>query len=126
MNFKPPQRRRHNESIIPMINVVFLLLIFFLMTAQITTPKPFEVNLPISEQKKEALAKTVLYLSKNSELGFDGEIGPQVLDKFIEKATKKDPIKLHADGAVVSIEVARILKRLQQAGFLSVEIVIGG
>lgn len=46
MDFAPPKRRPRAESIVPMINVVFLLLIFFLMTAQIAPPDPFEVAPP--------------------------------------------------------------------------------
>lgn len=38
MQFDLPQRRSRPESVVPMINIVFLLLIFFLMTAQIAPP----------------------------------------------------------------------------------------
>jgi len=40
MEFARPRHRRPLEPIVPMINVVFLLLIFFLMSAQIRTPRP--------------------------------------------------------------------------------------
>ena len=50
MQFPDPPRRKPPESIVPMINVVFLLLIFFLMTAQIAPPDPFEINPPDSAQ----------------------------------------------------------------------------
>ncbi|MEM1152412.1 MAG: biopolymer transporter ExbD, partial [Pseudomonadota bacterium] len=35
MRLRAPDRKRRAENYVPMINVVFLLLIFFLMTAQI-------------------------------------------------------------------------------------------
>ena len=40
MQIDMPKRRPRGESIIPMINVVFLLLIFFLLTAQIAPADP--------------------------------------------------------------------------------------
>ena len=47
MEFAPASRpHTPRESVVPMINVVFLLLIFFLMTAQITAPTPVEVTPP--------------------------------------------------------------------------------
>ena len=33
MDFSPPKPRRESEPALPMINVVFLLLVFFLMSA---------------------------------------------------------------------------------------------
>jgi periplasmic protein TonB len=41
MDFGSPPRRPRAESVVPMINVVFLLLVFFLMTATIAPPDPF-------------------------------------------------------------------------------------
>ncbi|NHX27772.1 biopolymer transporter ExbD, partial [Escherichia coli] len=46
MQFPQHPRRDRGENIVPMINVVFLLLIFFLMTAQIGPPAPIDVTPP--------------------------------------------------------------------------------
>ena len=126
MNFLPPKKRQSSESIIPMINVVFLLLIFFLMTAEITPPEPFEVNLPVAEQEKEPVGEFVLYLSKEALLGFEEATGPEALAALNAKVDKELPIKLYADGESTAVDVAKILKRLTELGFSNVEVMVGG
>ena len=47
MDFAPRRPARPaRENIVPMINVVFLLLVFFVMTAQIAPPDPFDIAPP--------------------------------------------------------------------------------
>ena len=62
MRFAPPgaRPRRPRESAVPMINIVFLLLIFFLMTATIAPPAPFAVTPPAAERAGETGAGPVL------------------------------------------------------------------
>ena len=50
MDFSAPRRApNRSENIIPMINVVFLLLMFFMLSAQVAPPDPFDVEVPVSE-----------------------------------------------------------------------------
>ena len=49
MDLGPPPRRATAEPVVAMINVVFLLLCFFMMTATLVRPSPFEVAPPVSE-----------------------------------------------------------------------------
>jgi len=126
MNFQPPQKRQTPESIIPMINVVFLLLIFFLMTAEIAPPEPFEVNLPTAELDQEPKSETVLYVSAEAVLGFEDIVGPEAMDRLTAQADKQPLLKLQADGTVAAVEIAKILKTLTENGFSNVEVLVGG
>ena len=48
MHFEPPVRKRRKPSLTPLIDVVFLLLIFFLLTLKIIEPEgEFNINMPI-------------------------------------------------------------------------------
>lgn len=64
------KRRERSESIVPMINVAFLLLIFFLMVAVIVPPDPIRVNLPQVETQftSEADEAVVLFVSSDGKL----------------------------------------------------------
>ena len=126
MNFKPPCRRQSQESIIPMINVVFLLLIFFLMTAEITTPDPFELTIPSSSQEDEPEGEAILYISKQALLGYEGTTGPEAFEALLAGADKTIPLKLRADAELAAVEVAKILNRLTKAGFIKVDILVSG
>ncbi len=61
MEFPEPPRRPRAESILPMINVVFLLLIFFLMTSRLAQPDPVEVAPPEAAAGQDAAAGPVLF-----------------------------------------------------------------
>ena len=79
MRLPEAPRRPARESIIPMINVVFLLLIFFLMTAEIAPPQPFAVTPPRASTAAPAARGVTLYISAGGQVGFRDRTGPAAL-----------------------------------------------
>ena len=75
MDFSAPPRRPRTESIVPMINVVFLLLIFFLMTSNLATPEPFEVTPPSATSGTAPEIEYTLYVDKSGQTSFEGNEG---------------------------------------------------
>lgn len=116
MQFARTRTRKANESTIPMINVVFLLLIFFLMTAQITPPEPFEVTPPEASVEAPATGQLVLHVSAEGEMAFGDAHGEEdvlaALDDFVEV----DELMLRADRGVPADLIASLLPKLAQAG----------
>ncbi|MEP5168942.1 MAG: biopolymer transporter ExbD [Shimia thalassica] len=116
MQFARTRTRKANESTIPMINVVFLLLIFFLMTAQITPPEPFEVTPPEASVDAPATGQLVLHVSSEGEMAFGDAHGEKdvlaALDDFVEE----DELMLRADRGVPADLIASLLPKLAQAG----------
>ncbi|MEY8838250.1 ExbD/TolR family protein, partial [Cribrihabitans sp. XS_ASV171] len=80
MDLSEPPKRPRGESIVPMINVVFLLLIFFLMTSQLAQPDPFDVTPPEAQSEAEAEAEPVLFVDDTGRLSFAGSEGRQALE----------------------------------------------
>ena len=80
MQFSKPRARPKADSIVPMINVVFLLLIFFMMTARITQPAPFDVTPPKAQSEQEPQDAATLYVAADGQLGLDGQSGDTVWD----------------------------------------------
>ena len=115
-------RKSRPESIVPMINVVFLLLIFFLMTAQIAPPEPFDVALPAAETDAPSDGATVLYLSATGDLAYRDHIGPEAVARVANDA-EDTPVELRADASVEGTAVARLLRDLAQAGVREVTLV---
>ncbi|MEM8538699.1 MAG: biopolymer transporter ExbD [Pseudomonadota bacterium] len=124
MDFSPPPRRPKGESIVPMINVVFLLLIFFLMTSQIVTPDPFDISVPTATREDEATADPVLYISATNTLHFDGVEGPDALARIKAVAEADAILQIKADAALEASALAATLTQLTTAGFSNVEIVV--
>ena len=125
MNFAPPPRRPRAESIVPMINVVFLLLIFFLMTAQIAPPDPFEVTAPTGDVENPGDGKLILYVSASGQTGFRSLTGEPAIVALIEE-TGEGPVFLRADAGLPAAELTRLLARLHHAGIIHIELLVEG
>ena len=126
LDFAPPVRRPRGESIVPMINVVFLLLVFFLMTSRLAPPEPFEVVPPIAEDSGEGETAPVLYLSSEGEIGFRDFRGEAAVAAFAAAAEGGMTPWLRADAGVEAKAVARLMHELSSAGLTDVALVVAG
>ena len=70
ITFTGRRRRPHREPIVPLINVVFLLLIFFMLVGSVRPSEPLAVELPRAAAGKEpGRDGRVLYLGADGALG---------------------------------------------------------
>ncbi|WP_304619446.1 biopolymer transporter ExbD [Paracoccus sediminilitoris] len=118
-----PRRRPRGESIIPMINVVFLLLIFFLLTAQISPSTPFPVTPPDSRSDLRTQAQDVLYVSATGELAWNESRGEDVWP-LIAARTDTRPVQIRADAATPAVSLAAHLKQLRQVTDAGAQLVV--
>lgn len=136
MDFRDPPRQKPQENLLPMINVVFLLLIFFLISARLTPSEPFEVTPPQSQAEEEAQGDFTLYLSATAEIGFRDAVGDAA---FAEVTVAKDAfclasdctqnvpvLTLRADSQLEARELAKLMPRLSALGFGKIELVTTG
>lgn len=124
MDFGPAPKRPRGESFVPMINVVFLLLVFFLMTAQIAPPEPFEVTRPKSARGVEPDAEPVLYVGKHDTLWFRDTTGEDAYGALAPFAADGAALQLRIDATLDGDTLARVMRRLAALGFASVEVVV--
>ena len=122
MTFEEEPRRAPAEPFVPMINVVFLLLIFFLMTAQIAPPPPFETKPPVAAEGTGPSGEAVLHLSAEGAFGFAEALGEDAVAEALAIAGD-GPLRLRADGAMEGAALAAALKRLSAAGVERIELV---
>ncbi|WP_212524241.1 biopolymer transporter ExbD [Actibacterium sp. MT2.3-13A] len=121
MDFRPARpRRRPAEAIVPMINVVFLLLIFFLMTARIAPPAPFEITPPLASGGEPATEKVSLFLSADASPSYGGASGAAAWQALAERPDDAAPLLIRADAELPAATLAQVLKRLAGLGIASV------
>lgn len=124
-SFSQPARRPQRESIVPMINVVFLLLVFFMMTSHIVPPEPFDVTPPKTESGEPGETTAILYLSAEGLIGFEDLRGPAAVAGFAARANAEDKTpQLRADANATAPSVARLLRELAAAGLSDVALVV--
>ena len=109
MKFDLPASRQSGENIVPMINVVFLLLIFFLMTAQIVPPAPMDVTPPLSQSDEPTEAVQSLYIDVSGNVAFDDLTGEQAIAEVIARS---GAISIIADQSLDAVDLITLLKRI--------------
>lgn len=128
MRIDMPPRKPKAEAIVPMINVVFLLLVFFLMTAQIAPPEPFQVLLPAAEQDTAVEGQVALYVNAEGLVGYQDLRGEAAITAAIAAlaegdADTPDPLLLRADAGVEAVSIAKLMTELSKAGARDVTLV---
>jgi len=121
-----PRRRRPRESVVPMINVVFLLLIFFLMSAELAPPDPLEVTPPTATGEPAPTgAGGPLFMDRDGRLAFGDLRDAEAVAAFAAEAAGRaegDPPRLRADGAAEAASVAAVLADLGRRGITRVAV----
>lgn len=122
MRFASPRRKTRADSIVPMINVVFLLLIFFLMSAELAPAPPFAVDLPEASATDPAAQGAALHAGPAGDLAFGALRGEAAL----AAAAAAGDVTLRADRALPGGDLARLLARLAALGATGVQLVVEG
>ena len=116
MDFSSSKTRQAGEPVLPMINVVFLLLIFFLLSSQIAPSAPFAVTPPRLEPGEASAPEAVLFMAADGRLHFSGAQDGDALAAVTAQAAALETLTLRADAEVPAREVAALITRLRDAG----------
>ncbi len=119
----PPARRPILEPALPLINVVFLLLIFFMMAGQVA--EDHDVDAPRSEvadvREDPELRTLVLHYDGSLDTR-TGTLPPEELGDWFRREPEA-PLRLLADGSVPLEQLRPVLAGLRQAGADEVRVV---
>lgn len=107
-----------NFSMASMTDIIFLLLIFFMITSTVVSPNAIKVLLPQGKQQTSAkpLARVIIDKELNYFVAFGNEneqaIGIAELPAFLQACADKEPemyVALYADETVPYREIVKIL-----------------
>lgn len=114
----PRTSRSSGDSIVPMINVAFLLLVFFLMTAVLAPPEPFDVAPPVATGREAEVAPDTLVISAEGDLALGAARGDAVYDVLPD-----GPLRIRSDAGLEGATLARIVGRLGELGVSRIELI---
>lgn len=128
MKFPAPERREPEENVVPLINIVFLLLIFFMVAGTLTETDPFEVEAPAAETGDELADEPIrILLGTGERYALDGEeMDREQLIEGVRKALEEHPerpVEVKTDAAKRSVEFLEFAEALREAGVASVLLV---
>ena len=121
IQFPYKEKEPFKLDLIPMINVVFLLLIFFMLTSTTPTKQKTKIDLPkVKTAEKNSKQFLVMTIDKNGSMQLDGkavtfEVLPAHLEKKISEK-KNTVISIHADKIIEFDLFGKVIELAKQAG----------
>ena len=113
---KRPNKTLEMVNLIPMINLIFLLLIFFLLTGVVSKKDSNEISRPESEFGKEVEIdnqSVVFTINKNNEILYENKsLNIKELSNFIQSKNKKYILDLDKESSIHFFN--RIIKEFKE------------
>lgn len=125
MKFPQPDQadKRSNiiDPILPLINVVFLLLIFVMLMSRVESIDNYNVSPPVSESEDPAGAReTLVVLSAGGKVQINGvELNDEALQYYAQDHQRYSPaevIKIKADAKVDATRLISVMENLRDGG----------
>ena len=120
IQFEGRTRLRHGINLVPLINIVFLLLIFFMLSSTLITPDTFDIELPESNQSERHESVPIVIT-----ISHDGAIAVNnvpILYKDLADALKLEVnsssnrrVMIRADAAAPTADIVAVLRHAKKA-----------
>lgn len=118
-----PARRPRNDddAVMPLINIVFLLLIFFMIAGKLSAADPFEISPPSSRSAVNTeTGSLTLLVGARGELALNGkELDEADLRTALADRFRGDPgivLRLKADGGAKAADIIEVMEIIREAG----------
>ncbi|MCG8492350.1 MAG: biopolymer transporter ExbD [Sneathiellales bacterium] len=116
-----------DDSVLPLINVVFLLLIFFMIAGQINQFEPIKLTPPISAStiKKTDQEKIIFVSSENRFIIENKEYSLEdLLHTLKANASEKEEVyQVKVDGTYPASDILVLLTRMREIGVQRVDLI---
>ena len=122
------RHKNSEEHILPLINVVFLLLIFFMIAGRLTTSDPFKIDpsKSISSTKPDQ-ESVIIHIGDGGKLAFQNvEVSQEELNQKITQHLRESPNaipRLKVNGDYPAGEVLSLMADLRKIGIEKVSLV---
>lgn len=127
MKLTRPPERQAPESIIALIDVVFFLLVFFMLIGRMDATAPFDVVPPIASTGSDMPAGGItLSVGQDGEMAVDGTPSTAPLDPILSRL-QKDPetlVRINAHHAAELRHILPLVAALEAAGAQDVALVV--
>ena len=121
MEIKRRKRACNSMSITPLVDVVFLLLLFFALTLHFSPEEAISVELPTSSSaKQQSETEIILTVTPEGVIRLNGNVPSQSLETelaSLRKIDEKQAVQVRADQEVEVGKLVAIIDAIRNAGF---------
>ena len=122
MNFRKSSYAIEKENIVPMINIVFLLLIFFLITSSLVSRPGEIIERPFGLSNSLAEDPNYLFVTSSSEIMYLGQTGETAWE--LMKEGKPTILTIEADRKLPANKFISLLNKLNSINIPYLEMVV--
>lgn len=127
MQLKQQPTTQKFENILPLVNVVFLLLIFFMLAGAFSKPDAFKVVMPTAENDNAADRKVLtILMNSEGELALDNTIlSSEDLKNIVTDKVENGPLvllQLKADANASATRLVDVMENLSDTGLNSIHL----
>lgn len=126
-----PDNHKDDVNLTPMLDVVFILLIFFVVTATFIKEAGIDVNRPESTTERPvANASILIAISADDDIWIDGRsVDVRALRANIERLHAENPkggVVIQADGQSTNNRFVQVMNAAREAGIYDIAIATDG
>lgn len=126
---RPGRRRASEAQALPLVNIVFLLLVFFMAAGRLAPPDPVALAPPASGQTGvDPAAPMTLALSADGQVFLDGaEVARDGLSAALRERVAEGAavdVSVRADGGAPAAALAALLATLDEAGVGAARLIV--
>jgi len=122
MNFRQISYANEKENIVPMINIVFLLLIFFLITSSLVSRPSEIIERPVGLSDSNVQDPNYLFITSNSNIMYLGQSGESAWNLI--KESEPNTLTIEADRNLAANKFILLLNKLSDMNIPHLEMVI--
>lgn len=118
---QPTEETRTELSVVPLVNVVFLLLVFFMLVGQVSSPEALDVRPPRSTSGTDPATDTIrILLTRDGQVAVERVVVPaSQLTRRAAEILAEQPaaaFQIKADSRVEAVRMIRTMESLRAAG----------
>lgn len=126
MGAKPRKEKNFEDSVIPLINIVFLLLIFFIMSG---ADKVFQFDLPDvnKETESQASAQESIYIQVQEDGGIlvdEQPVAPMAIADLLRQANDETEVVVAASKNTRAVDIDPVLLALSEHKIAAIKILV--
>lgn len=126
MKFSTPKKKASGENLVPLINVVFLILIFFLAASIIRPFSDKDIVLAKTDEKTTPPnLKRLIFVGPDGPMLQQGVLASETDMTEALEAWSKDkgkPVTIVSDHRIAAIEALKVVEVVRQSGFETINL----